>query len=339
MLPAKVCGIYLPNWTKTTLLDIPSSYNLVYAAFAYGDGSGTGTVVFNSDDGSGLSATTFKAQMQTLQMRGTKIILSLGGSNPVGLQLLTQNNVNELVNSVNSIVDSFGFDGIDWDLEQTNIYTVANLLACTKAWKAKYGDSFIVAAAPGPSVTQYKQFAQQAGTLLDLTCMQYYDYADSNRLAGIQSRTAELINTYGVPANRIGVGCKTGTDSLTAPASYWKDVFSSMLKLYPDFRGGMVWEADYEKRTGNQFASLVNPVILANTIPVTPVVTTTTTVTPTPVVTTQPLPIAKKVYTVVSGDTLKRIGQKTGVNWLTIAKLNNLRYPYQIYVGQVLKLN
>lgn len=47
---------------------------------------------------------------------------------------------------------------------------------------------------------------------------------------------------------------------------------------------------------------------------------------------------APTTYRVVAGDTLTAIGAKTGVAWRTIAALNNLKAPYEIHVGQVLKL-
>lgn len=43
-------------------------------------------------------------------------------------------------------------------------------------------------------------------------------------------------------------------------------------------------------------------------------------------------------YEVQKGDTLSKIGSKTGVPWKTIASLNNLKSPYTIKVGQILKL-
>ncbi|MEU1254791.1 LysM domain-containing protein [Streptomyces chartreusis] len=43
-------------------------------------------------------------------------------------------------------------------------------------------------------------------------------------------------------------------------------------------------------------------------------------------------------YTVKDGDTLSKIGEKTGVKWETIASLNGIKAPYTIRVGQVLKL-
>jgi LysM repeat protein len=45
-----------------------------------------------------------------------------------------------------------------------------------------------------------------------------------------------------------------------------------------------------------------------------------------------------RTYTVARGDTLSRIGAKTGVPWTTIASLNGIRAPYLIYKGQTLKL-
>ncbi|NNF53521.1 MAG: LysM peptidoglycan-binding domain-containing protein [Acidimicrobiales bacterium] len=43
-------------------------------------------------------------------------------------------------------------------------------------------------------------------------------------------------------------------------------------------------------------------------------------------------------YTVVSGDSLSRIGAKLGVSWQEIARQNNIASPYRIRVGQVLKV-
>jgi LysM repeat protein len=53
----------------------------------------------------------------------------------------------------------------------------------------------------------------------------------------------------------------------------------------------------------------------------------------------QPSPaasIAKRTYTVKSGDTLSGIGAKFGVTWQAIAKANKIKSPYRIVRGQVL---
>lgn len=48
--------------------------------------------------------------------------------------------------------------------------------------------------------------------------------------------------------------------------------------------------------------------------------------------------MATTTYTVVSGDTLSKIGTKTGYRWQDIASLNKIVSPYVIRIGQVLKL-
>lgn len=49
-------------------------------------------------------------------------------------------------------------------------------------------------------------------------------------------------------------------------------------------------------------------------------------------------PSTAKTYIVQKGDTLSKIGLKTGVAWKTIAELNEIKFPYVVKVGQVLKL-
>lgn len=50
------------------------------------------------------------------------------------------------------------------------------------------------------------------------------------------------------------------------------------------------------------------------------------------------VPNEMSTYTVEKYDTLTKIGKKTGIAWTKIAKLNNLKFPYTLSVGQVLKL-
>jgi len=54
---------------------------------------------------------------------------------------------------------------------------------------------------------------------------------------------------------------------------------------------------------------------------------------------TAPAPAASaNTYTVKAGDTLAQIGIALGVDYKTIAALNNMQAPYDLEVGQVLKI-
>ncbi|WP_162529714.1 glycosyl hydrolase family 18 protein [Nocardioides caldifontis] len=255
-----VRGIYWTNWGRDTPLDsLPSEYNLLYAAFAYGDGSGTGRAVFRPDDGSGVSAAEFARQVRVAQTQGRRVVLSIGGANPVGLRMETQAHVDQLVSSVSSIVDTYGFDGIDWDLEQAGTFSADTLTAATRAFTDRYGPEFIVTAAPSPSSAPYKEFARRVGDDLDLITPQYYGYVSADRVADIRWRTFELIETYGVAPYRIGFGAKVGNDALTSPVGVWRDAVIAMQHRYPDFGGAMVWDATAERLAGNPFATTVSP--------------------------------------------------------------------------------
>ena len=55
----------------------------------------------------------------------------------------------------------------------------------------------------------------------------------------------------------------------------------------------------------------------------------------------QPIPQPQPIYrfhTVQFGENLYRIGLAYGVNWITIATVNGIGYPYWVYAGQVLRI-
>jgi lysozyme len=56
-----------------------------------------------------------------------------------------------------------------------------------------------------------------------------------------------------------------------------------------------------------------------------------------PIPTATPVPNSGQTYIVQPGDYLAKLAQQWGVSWQQIAALNNISYPYIIYVGQVLK--
>jgi len=59
---------------------------------------------------------------------------------------------------------------------------------------------------------------------------------------------------------------------------------------------------------------------------------------PTPEPTQKASKKSQGTYTVKRGDHLMQIARDLGLNWLAIAELNNLKSPYILYPGQVLKL-
>jgi len=93
--------------------------------------------------------------------------------------------------------------------------------------------------------------------------MQFYDYpaSDSERIAGIKSRITEMITTYGVPASRLMIGCKTfdntNNPSLVSSPAVYRQAFNELEAIYPALRGAFVWEAILDQGHGYPFATIV----------------------------------------------------------------------------------
>lgn len=49
-------------------------------------------------------------------------------------------------------------------------------------------------------------------------------------------------------------------------------------------------------------------------------------------------PPPRNTYVVTYGDTLSGIGQRLGIEWQELARVNNLHHPYALQIGQILNL-
>lgn len=115
----KVIVGYWHNWGSTTgtppyirLRDVNSKYNVIQIAFGV-SASDYATVTFTPE---GTTEADFKADIQTLQSQGRKVLLSLGGENG-HLVLSTDAAKTAFVSSMKSLMDQYNFDGFDIDLE------------------------------------------------------------------------------------------------------------------------------------------------------------------------------------------------------------------------------
>jgi chitinase len=67
-----------------------------------------------------VSPSILISQIQTLQSTGKKVVISIGGASaPVSLDNQTERDT--FISTMNSIIDMYGFDGIDIDLEGNSI--------------------------------------------------------------------------------------------------------------------------------------------------------------------------------------------------------------------------
>jgi chitinase len=112
---------YWHNWNDVNAPYVPLSaidarYDIIEVSFAVSTAPTDMTMLFTPDV---VSQSTFMAEMQALQNQGKKVFISVGGATST-VDLTTQQNKNAFINSMNAIIDTYGFDGLDIDIEGGN---------------------------------------------------------------------------------------------------------------------------------------------------------------------------------------------------------------------------
>ncbi len=113
---------YWHNWNDVNAPYIPldnidSRYRIIDVAFAVPQAGTDYQMEFIPDQ---VSPATLIGQIQTLQGQGKKVLISIGGATaPVSLDNATERD--SFVSSMNNILATYGFDGMDIDLEGSSV--------------------------------------------------------------------------------------------------------------------------------------------------------------------------------------------------------------------------
>ena len=228
-LPNKVVGGYLTTWegrngvTLRSVVD-NTNYNLIYVAFAVGVSANSGTLTLDLPPGAGSPA-EFKSQIAYANSKGKKVIVSVGGyfdlaGQNIGYRLDSSAKVDQLMASLRDYRNNWGFNGMDWDLEQGNRPDNAGIIDASKRMRAEFGPSYIICFAPGPNLSSWIGAGGVLDTLgtngWDAVGEQIYDLGQSE--AGYQStivnRMTALANKYG--PSKVLLGNKYKNDSGTS---------------------------------------------------------------------------------------------------------------------------
>ena len=121
---------YWHNWNDGSApyiqLDaIDPRYTVIEIAFAEPQAGTTYDMVFTP---SGTAQGTFVAQVADLQAQGKKVLISIGGANAT-VQLANIAQRDDFISSVLAIIATYGFDGIDIDLEGASVSSTGGTIA------------------------------------------------------------------------------------------------------------------------------------------------------------------------------------------------------------------
>ena len=299
--PCTSCGGSLPKhlitgyWqdftngaTAMRLSAVNSNYTLIAVAFANADPNNAGAVTFSIDSGlssalGGYTSSQFISDINTLHSQGKKVIISVGGQNGT-ISVSDATSATNFANSVYSLMQQYGFDGVDIDLE--NGINVTYMSSALQQLSAKAGSSLIITLAPQTIDMQstgsgYFQLALSIKSILTIVNMQYYNsgtmlgcdgnvYAEGTEnfitaLACIQLQGGLRPDQVGIgfPASGSAAGGGYVSPSVVNAALDCLATGSNCGSFVPpshwSIRGAMDWSINWDASNGYNFANTVGP--------------------------------------------------------------------------------
>ncbi|GGZ35525.1 MULTISPECIES: chitinase [Streptomyces rochei group] len=265
--------------------DVSSQYDIIAVAFA--DATGTpGAVDFNLDTAGldGYTVDQFKADVRAKQAAGKKVIISVGGEKGT-VSVNDAASATNFANSVYSVMQEYGFDGVDIDLE--NGLNATYMTQALRALSAKAGPDMILTMAPQTIDMQstsgsYFRTALNVKDILTVVNMQYYN---SGSMLGCDGKvysqgTVDFLTALaciqlenGLDPSQVGLGLPASTraagggyvapsvvnaalDCLTKGTNCGSFKPS---KTYPGLRGAMTWSTNWDATAGNAWSNAVGP--------------------------------------------------------------------------------
>ncbi|GGJ09183.1 chitinase [Streptomyces brasiliensis] len=271
--------------TVQKISDVPSGYDIIAVAFA--DATTTpGAVTFNLDSAGlgGYTVDQFKADIRAKQAAGKKVVVSVGGQNGT-VSINNSTSAANFAGSVYSLMQTYGFDGVDIDLE--NGLDATYMPQALRSLSAKAGPSLVLTMAPQTIDMQstsnsYFQTALNVKDILTVVNMQYYN---SGSMLGCDGKvysqgSVDFLTALaciqlegGLSPSQVGLGLPASTSG-AGSGHVSPTVVNNALdclakgtncgsfkpsKTYPDLRDAMTWSTNWDAKSGNAWSNVVAP--------------------------------------------------------------------------------
>ena len=284
VLPQHTVTGYWHNFSNgskdITLGEIPTYYDLICVAFT-GNTSTPGEATFSvSEDlqkSIGYTDAQFIEDVKTLKSKGQHVIISVGGAE--GLISINSDAAAEtFADSMIGIIEKYGFEGIDIDLEGTAVSGTAYIASALRKLHDHFGEKFIITMAPETAymnpggtawTSSYWDLAISIKDILTTVHTQFYNSGGMNGYGGTtvnpgnSAFPANLSTLYiesGLRPDQVAIGvpsCGLAASSgqitpAQAVAAYNAMIYGTTVdgftppKAYPTFRGLMTWSINWD---------------------------------------------------------------------------------------------
>jgi chitinase len=182
-LPKRVMVGYWHNFDNGSgfirLRDVSRDFDVIDVSFGEPAPGSRSIIQFVPDVRT--SVAEIQADIAQLKNEGKKVLLSIGGANGL-VELPTETDRQNFINSVSALVTQYGFNGIDIDFEGSSVILnpgdldfrnpttpkIRNLISATRAIVDRFGSNFILSMAPETYYVQvgYQVYGAGAGAYL-----------------------------------------------------------------------------------------------------------------------------------------------------------------------------
>lgn len=271
--------------TVQKLSDVQPGYDIIAVAFA--DATATpGAVTFDLDSAGlgGYTVDRFKADIRAKQAAGKKVVVSVGGERGT-VAVNDSASATNFANSVFELMGTYGFDGVDIDLE--NGLNATWMTQALRSLSSKAGPSLVITMAPQTIDMQstsnaYFRTALNVKDILTVVNMQYYN---SGSMLGCDGKvysqgSVDFLTALaciqlenGLAPSQVGLGLPAsprGAGSGYVSPSVVNDALDCLTRgthcgsfkpprTYPDLRGAMTWSTNWDATAGNAWSNAVGP--------------------------------------------------------------------------------
>lgn len=264
------------RWAGPALRDYPAdvknNLNHYSLGMAQSSQSGTGYVSYAANNGQ--SNADHATDIRALVASGKPVVIGIGGAGSGGVTVTNSTQAQQLVSSVQTMVNSFGINGIDIDLEAgSSSWTASALREACLSLKSLYGSGFVIGVTTqmyGIYTAQWMNFLNVLGHAnYDYTGPMLYDFPESRKSSTLIPVCLDKMNTMisnSVPQNKIVLGFMlqpAGNSSYSASesAQVILDSYNATKVQYPNIQGVFFWADDIDPPRNWEFSRQVAPYI------------------------------------------------------------------------------